>query len=116
MDSSAAATPCTAAKSSPAATQPSPFIAAAAKSSPAAAAQPAPSTVAAQPASPIPIVVDDAVSPSPTTSGGASHTPSFFDNSMDVEDNEHEIGDGHRGSVRNTGSMGRGSWGSSTKL
>jgi hypothetical protein len=25
---------------------------------------------------------------------------------MDVEDNEHEIGDGHRGSVRNTGSMG----------
>jgi hypothetical protein len=69
MDSSAAATPCTAAKSSPAATQPSPFIAVAAKSSPAAAAQPA---------SPIPIVVDDDVSPSPTTSGGASHTPFFF--------------------------------------
>jgi hypothetical protein len=106
MDSSAAATPSTAAKSSPAAAQPSPFTAAAAKSLP--AAQPAPSTAAAQPAAPIPIVVDDAISPSPTTSGGASHTPSFFDNSMDVEDNEHEIGDGHRGSVRNTGSMGMG--------
>jgi hypothetical protein len=86
MDSSAAATPSTTAKSS-------------------LAAQPAPSTVAAQPAAPIPIVVDDVVSPSPTTSGGASHTPSFFDNSMDVE---HETGDGHRGSVRNTDSMGYG--------
>jgi hypothetical protein len=107
MDSSAAATPSTAAKSSPAAAQPSPFTAAAAaKSLP--AAQPAPSTVVAQPAAPTPIVIDDAISPSPTTSGGASNTPSFFDNSMDVEDNEHEIGDGHRGSVRNTGSMGRG--------
>jgi hypothetical protein len=72
------------------------------------AAQPAPSTAAAQPAALIPIVVDDAVSPSPTTSGGAFHTPSFFDNSMDVEDNEHKTGDGHRGSVRNTGSIGRG--------
>ena len=113
MDSSTTATPSTAAATQPslstAAAQPSPS-AAAAKCSPA-AAQPSPSTTAAQPAAPIPIVVNDAVSPSPTTSGGASHTPSFFDTSitpMDVEDNEHETGDGHRGSVRNTGSMGRG--------
>jgi hypothetical protein len=84
----------------------------AAKSSLAVAtAQPAPSTAAGQPAIPIPIVVDDAVSPSLTTSGRASHTPSFFDNSMNVEDNEHETRDGHRGSVRNTGSMGCGSMG-----
>jgi hypothetical protein len=98
------------AKSSPTAAQPSPFTAAAAaaKSLHTVVAQLAPSTAAAQPAAPIPIVVDDVVSPSPTTSGGACHTPSFFDNSMDVKDNEHEIGDGHRGSVRNTGSMGRG--------
>jgi hypothetical protein len=107
MDSSAAATP-TAAKSSPAAAQRSPFTAAAAAAaSSLPAAQPA-STAAAQPAALRPIVLDDAISPSPTTSGGASHTPSIFDNSMDVEDNEHEIGGGHRGSVRNTGSMGCG--------
>ena len=98
MDSSIAVTPSTAVAAQPspstAAAQPSPSAAAAAKCSPA-AAQPSPSTTAAQPAAPIPIVVDDAVSPSPTTSGGASHTPSFFDTSitpMDVEDNEHETG------------------------
>jgi hypothetical protein len=120
MDSLAAAAPSIAAKSSPAAVEPSTI----AKSSPVVVAKssPTPAPKVVQPAAPIPIVVDDVMSPSLTTSGCASHTPSFFDNSitsMDVKDVEHETGDVHRSSVRDTGSMGHGShgsWGLSTTI
>ena len=39
---------------------------------------PAPALKVVQPAIPIPIVVDDVISPSSTTLGSASHTPYFF--------------------------------------
>ena len=117
MDSSVAVAPSTTVKFTPAAAEPSTTE----KSSPDVAApsiatksSPAPASKVVQLATLIPIVVDDVISPSLTTLGGASHTPSFFDNSttsMDVEDVKHGIGEVHKSSLRNTGSIGCGSRG-----